>query len=162
MQLWGKKNSSIRGLFFLKRVNFNILYIILFIWPLSSCVTGLKIEEVNQSLEEIRGAIKDVSGDFKKMSANKKIYESIYFSRKPVKNFDPLLANERLYARFSILGDRRPYSILIEVIAEEKQGNTYKVTGNQEDLAEKLGEDLKRALSKSREDRNAIDSFRAF
>jgi hypothetical protein len=128
----------------------------------NGCVSGVKVPKVTQSLEEIRSAIYAVAVNIKFVSANKRVYESQYFAKKSTKKFNPDTVSERLFARFTILGDRRPYQVLVEVIVEEKEETGYLQVDEDPDVAEKLAEELVLALSKSREDRNAIDSFRVF
>jgi hypothetical protein len=110
----------------------------------------------------VRAAIHTIAVDYKWVSANRRVFESRYFGRNSKKKFDPEKSSERLYARFTIMGDRRPYQILVEVIVEQKQGSEYVEVGDDPEIAEKLAQELAVALTKSREDRNAIDSFRAF
>lgn len=138
-----------------------LLLLVIFL-SVFSCVTGVKVTEVSQSLEEVRAAINIVAIENKWVSANRRVFESRYFGKNPRKSFDPDKAPERLFARFSILGDRRPYQILVEVIREKKDGLDFVADGEEPEIAEKLAQELVDALTKSREDRNAIDSFRAF
>jgi hypothetical protein len=128
----------------------------------TGCVSGIKVTDVSQSLDEVRAAIQTVAVEYKWVSANRRVFESRYFARDTKKKFDPYKSPERLYARFTILGDRRPYQILVEVIVERKEGSDYVEDGEAPEIAAKLANELALALTKSREDRNAIDSFRVF
>jgi len=144
------------------RIKFLIFLIILALSV--SCVSGVKVTEVAQSLDEIRASIQTLAVDFKQVNQNRRIYESRYFARDPQKKFDSESAPERLFARFSILGDRRPYEILVQVFVEKKDPKTgeYVFSGEDEQLATQIANDLVRILIKSRAERNAIDSFRVF
>jgi len=136
--------------------------LVLGLFFINGCVTGVKVTEVAQSIDEVRSAIRTVAVEHKWVSANRRVFESRYFGRASNKNFNPGKATERLFARFTILGDRRPYEILIEVIVEKREGSEYVQAGEDSFIAEKLAQELALALTKSREDSNAIDSFRAF
>lgn len=138
------------------------LWLVGFALLISGCVTGVKVDNIDQSLEEVRSSIVAVSGEFKWVSSNRRRFESQYFPRRQMQSFNPDRAQERLYAKFTVVGDRRPYQILVEVIVEQRDGITYKQTGKDGDMAKLIADDLTRALAKSREERNAIDSFRAF
>jgi hypothetical protein len=137
-------------------------FVFLFSSFFSGCVSGIKVTDVSQSLDEVRAAIQTVAVEYKWVSANRRVFESRYFARDSKREFDPYKSRERLYARFTIAGDRRPYQILIEVLVERKKGSAYEKVGDAPEIAEKLAEELALALTKGREDRNAIDSFRAF
>jgi len=142
---------------FIKALSVYFLFV-----ALASCVTGVRVTDVTYSIDEVRAAIHAVAVDYKWVSANRRVFESRYFGRNPKKKFDPDKASERLYARFTIMGDRRPYQILVEVMVEKKEDSEYVEVGEDPEIAEKLAQELAVALTKSREDRNAIDSFRAF
>jgi hypothetical protein len=75
-------------------------------------------------------------------------------------------ALERYYAHITILGDRRPYDVEVLVVQEKRvlRGNkfTYVITGHARDLALALEQDIRRELSKRREDRNVVDDFRVY
>jgi hypothetical protein len=129
---------------------------------LASCVSGIKVEDLSYSLEEIRSAIKVVAVDFKSVDPLKRKYESIYFPKKPKKNFDPEKHSPRYYARFIIVGDRRPFTVVINVIEEVKEEGEWVEQGSDEELSQRLAQDLRKALAEGRVQRNAVDSFRAF
>jgi hypothetical protein len=75
-------------------------------------------------------------------------------------------ALERYYAHITILGDRRPYDVEILVVQEKRvlRGNrfTYVIAGYARDLAQALEQDIRKELSKRREDRNVVDDFRVY
>ncbi len=70
---------------------------------------------------------------------------------------------ERRYAHIKILGERRPYDILVNVVVEGQMiDGTYESLGDDEVLAEQLAAEIKKELLKSLENRNIIDDFNAF
>lgn len=72
-------------------------------------------------------------------------------------------AKERRYAHIQILGERRPYDILVNVVVEgQVQGGSYETLGDDEVLAKRLAAEIKKELLKSLENRNIIDDFNAF
>lgn len=129
-----------------------------------ACATrnAYRITDQNQSLMDIKKAITSVIGEPRAVSENQRTLLSQYFSRKPDPKFDPQKSKERLYAKVAILGDRRPYDVEVEVIVEEREGNSYVAIGNEMSEAKKLGKDIRSKLNLGREDRNVIDDFRAF
>jgi len=129
----------------------------------SGCATdGHMITNSNRSMKEIRAAFVNAAGEARKESENRRTFYSEYFPRNPDANFKPTKSKERLYGRFTILGDRRPYEIQVEVVVEEKVDEGYEETGVDEDLSHELANQLKKELIKSSEGRNVIDDFRPF
>jgi hypothetical protein len=63
----------------------------------------------------------------------------------------------------TILGDRRPYDIQIEVVVEirDKEG-IYQVVERDDARAEKIAKDIQKALVQSRDNRNIIDDFKPY
>ena len=131
---------------------------------LTACQSApsMVIEEENQSLGEIKRALIAIMGDPRKTSENQREFTSQYFGRKEDPKFDPNKVKERLFAKFLILGERRPYDIEITVYVEEKVGRGYKVIGTDPSVAKSLTKELQLRLNQSREGRNIIDDFRAF
>jgi hypothetical protein len=129
---------------------------------MAGCVTGHVIKESTYPIDDIRNAILAISGPPRSVSSNKREFVSSYFSRKKDPSFDPQKAKERLYAKFTILGDRRPYDIQVQVFIEERVEGEYEEAGIDDALSEQIGMELKRELTKRPETRNVIDDFRAF
>jgi len=75
-------------------------------------------------------------------------------------------ALERYYAKFTILGDRRPYNIEILVTKERRilraGQHNYEGIGFDPRLAKELESKLRAELTKRRDDGNIIDDFRVF
>lgn len=133
------------------------------VFCLFGCSTAPKLENSNQSINEIRQQIKSLVGNFKSVSRNQRELVSGYFAeRSDDGNFDPENSKVRLWARFTILGDRRPYDIEIQVFREQKVKGKYQLVGPDTRMGKKLVEELKVKLSESLENRNIIDDFRVF
>lgn len=129
---------------------------------LTACITGHLITESTHSIPEIRSAIYYIAGTPRSVSENGREFVSAYFSRKKDPHFDANKASERLYAKFTILGDRRPYDIQVQVFIEERSEGVYEDVGLDDSLSDQIAYELKVQLSRSRGERNAIDDLRVF
>lgn len=128
-----------------------------------ACATeGHVIRNSDRGMREIRQAFIAAAGPARKENENGRIFQSEYFPRHPDPNFKANKAKERLHGRFTILGDRRPYDIQVEVMIEEKTHEGYEEVGVDESLSQELANQLKKELLKSREGRNIIDDFKPF
>lgn len=136
---------------------------LLFFLVLAGCVTGdANLSEVNYSLGDIKQVIVSVVGDPRVQSQNQRTYISQYFGLTGDKKFDPLKSKRRLYARITILGDRRPYDVAVDVLIEQKKGAQYEEVGIDRAKAEQFAKEIEDRLHKGIENRNVIDDFRAF
>lgn len=142
--------------------SFSVLVWITFF--LGACATGdVRLKEQDKSLNLIRTTIQNMMAPSpRSISQNLREYTSQFFSRKDESEFDPQSSNERAYAVFVILGDRRPYQVDITVFIERKKGSRYAKVGTDKKLAQELLVELRTRLHQSQEDRNLIDGFRAF
>lgn len=139
------------------------LILISLIFFVSGCTTSAVLEDSNQSINEIRQQIKNLVGSFRSVSRNQRELVSGYFARRSDDaDFDPDQSSERLWAKFVILGDRRPYDIEIRVIKEKRVNGKFQQVGLDKGMSLKLVEELKAKLNESLENRNIIDDFRAF
>lgn len=138
--------------------------VLIVFWLLSACAMGdVRLKEQDKSLNLIRTTIQNMMAPRpRNISQNLREYTSQFFSRKDEANFDPQTSNERAYAVFVILGDRRPYHVDISVFVERRQGSRYIKVGTDRKLAQELLVELRTRLHQSQEDRNLIDGFRAF
>jgi hypothetical protein len=137
--------------------------ILVWISVLVGCATAdVNLEEQNYSLGEIKQVILSVVGDARSLSQNQRTYLSQYFGPKSDKKFDANKSKRRMYARITILGDRRPYNIAIDVIIEQKNGSVYEEVGLDTKKAEKFSQEIEDRLHKGIENRNVIDDFRIF
>ena len=131
---------------------------------LSGCSTRgrTQIEEQDRALPNLRKAILSVMGTARTVSENQREYSSPYFSRGFSEKFDPERSVERAYATFTILGDRRPYTIEIVVSVEKRIGKKYNFVGTDKKIANDLKKELKEKLAQSQDGVNVIDGFRPF
>ncbi len=139
------------------------IFLLFFCAGLLSCSSAeYIISEQNCSVADIRKAVLGTIGEPRTVSENERMYFSRYFSRKPDPKFDAKKSKERLFAKILILGDRRPYDISVEVIAEKLINGTYEESGFSAVDAKKMGVDLRKKLHQSLEGRNVIDDIRPF
>lgn len=136
--------------------------ILFFQWGCATRPEGILIRDANQSLGDIRQAITKTIGEPRSISANQREFFSKYFSRKPNENFDPLKSPERAHVHVVVLGDRRPYNIVVGVRVERKDDEGYYLVGTDEKLSKNLALEIQGILVQSRGGRNVIDDFRAF
>jgi hypothetical protein len=127
------------------------------------CATGPKISNIERSVGTIRKIITAVAGgEIRFMSDTQREFFSPYFSRRPDPNFDPEKSRERLYAIFTIIGERRPYEVRINTVVERRINGKYEEVGEDENITKKLVSEFQSALAQSREEKNVIDDFRSF
>ncbi len=139
-----------------------LLTVLLFFVTTACMSQTYRISDQNLSLGEIKRIVVSVIGDPRALSENQRTFISRYFSRFPDPQFDPEKSKERLYAKVVVLGDRRPYDVEVDVIVEVREGRSYHEEGPDEVEAGKLGKDIRNRLNQGRNERNAIDDFRAF
>ncbi len=138
-------------------------YCFLFFVFITGCVSqSYLIDNQNYSLGDLKKTLVSLIGEPRQVSENQRTIYSRYFSRRPDSKFDPERSPERLYAAITILGDRRPYEVQVEVYFEIKDGSAYLNQGIDEIETNKLGRGIRTRLNQGREDRNIIDDFRAF
>ena len=131
---------------------------------LSSCqTTGVFLRETPLSISETRRAVVAVVGEPRSMSQNGREIISQYYDKKS-RNIEKMdIARERLYTRVTILGDRRPYDIQVEVFIENRDSGGEFIRFDQDNSRAKLiAEKIEKALHQSRDSRNVIDDFRSF
>lgn len=100
-------------------------------------------------------------GSVKEQSLNGRELTSYYFNPK---DFDEDATDraERAYAKVTILGSGRPYTIEVRVFREKRIKGQYTLIGEDRKLSNELLERIREALADRRDDRNIIDDFRAF
>lgn len=127
---------------------------------LMACQTdGIFIREVALNASDARKAIVTVIGEPKSISTNGRVLTSRYHDKKGV-FLNELKGNEEhRYSRISILGDRRPYDVQVEVIIEKKNTEELKYDNAQ---AKEMANKIRKALNQGLDRRNVIDDFRAF
>ena len=125
------------------------------------------IREVDWPVTEIRAvAFAQMPLGEGSVSTNGRELTSKYFITSGDRFKDGEEAVDRYLARFTILGDRRPYDVEVLVIHERRvlRGNefVYAPIGHDARLTRLLEERLRKELTKRREDRNVIDDFRVY
>jgi hypothetical protein len=131
---------------------------------ISGCAgPGHYIKESDVSLTETRRNLVKLFGEPRLMSQNGREFTTTYMDKKGRILETVKKANERRFAHITILGERRPYDILVNVVVEQKlDGNAYDAVDSDEELSENLAKSIKGELLKSLENRNIIDDFNAF
>ena len=125
--------------------------------------TGAVINESNISLTETRKAIVKLFGEPRAISQNGRELISEYMDKKGRVLESAKKAKERRYAHITILGERRPYDIVVNVVIETLvEADTYEKLDDDELLSDVLAKNLEKELLKSRENRNIFDDFNAF
>lgn len=131
---------------------------------LSSCRTGgVILRETPLAVSETRRVIVSVIGDPRSVSQNGREILSKFYDRKDkaIPRMD--MAKERFYTHVTVLGDRRPYDVQVEVLVESRNPDgVFEVVGRDDDKATVIAEKLRQALNQSRDNRNVIDDFRSF
>lgn len=136
---------------------------------ISGCATPIpgevRINEVSGSITEIQKiVIKELPLGTRKQSQNGREYYSNYFVMKSGGEFeDAETAVARQSISITILGDRRPYDLLILAPTEKRDSSgNYVFIRNDQRLATVISRRIQKTLNERREDRNIIDDFRAF
>ena len=130
---------------------------------------AITLKDVEASLTELRALINGVlpSGQRGVSPNGREILSNYFVIDRKNRELKPAgEALERFYAKFLILGDRRPYQIEVSVTRERRimRGSSYSYQGVDQDrrLAKELANRLHEELTKRPEDRNIIDDFRVF
>lgn len=135
---------------------------LIFIFWIAGCRTGgVILRDSTASLTELKQAIVEAVGQPKKAQDEGREIITDFHDR----NFEEVKegAKERYYSRISILGDRRPYDVQVEVFIEKKvAAKKYELIGEDIKLADKLSKKIKAMLNQSRENKNMIDDFRPY
>lgn len=129
-----------------------------------SCTTpGAVIKESNFSLTETRKAVVKMFGEPRSVSQNGRELITDFMDKKGRMVESAKKAKERRYAHITILGERRPYDIVLNVIIETQvEPGVYEKYDEDELLSDVLAKSLHTELLKSLENRNIIDDFKAF
>lgn len=139
--------------------------ILLFFYILTGCQTqGVVLRDTPLNISETRKAIASVIGQPRVTSENGREMVSKYYDRKGTKDEEQMkTVRERFSTHITILGDRRPYDIQIEVVVEIRDHDgKYQVVERDEARAQAISIEIQKALVQSRDNRNLIDDFRAY
>lgn len=131
---------------------------------LSSCATNeVRIDNVERPVAIVQAAVvKSMPLGKPKVNKSKRKFTSQPFLYKGGRFVPASNSRVRYVSVVEVLGDRRPYSIFIEVINTQRiQGEFVKV-GNDVNIANHISKSIQFQLSKSLNGGNAIDDFRVF
>lgn len=124
---------------------------------------GTYIHESDISLTESRKALVKLYGEPRSISQNGREFLTNYMDKKGRILESVKKAKERRYAHIKILGERRPYEILVNVVVQaQSEPGVYETLDDDEALSDQLAVEIKKELLKSLENRNIIDDFNAF
>lgn len=145
----------------------NFLFVLLFLNVifLYGCTTpqGALIKESNVSLTETRKAVVKLFGEPRAISQNGRELITDFMDKKGRMVESAKKAKERRYAHITILGERRPYDVVLNVVIETQVGpGVYEKLDDDELLSDVLAKSLQEELLKSLENRNIFDDFKAF
>jgi hypothetical protein len=131
---------------------------------LSGCRTGgVILRDTPLGISETRKAVVTVTGEPRNMSTNGREMFSHYYDHKGAEIVKMDMAKERYYTHVTILGDRRPYDIQVEVLVEGRTPEgSFELMHRDDAKASTVAEKIRAALNQSRENRNVIDDFRSF
>lgn len=130
---------------------------------MSGCQTGVFINDSPAALTDIRKAFVSVMGEPRSGNYNGKEILSKYHDKRGRAEEGLDKAKSRFFTKLSILGDRRPYKIQIEVFHEVLVApQEYEVIDEDLDQAQKIADKIQGVLNQSLKGRNVIDDFRAF
>lgn len=141
-----------------------LIFISLSTLLLSSCRTGgVILRETPLNLSETRRVIVSVIGEPRTLSQNGRELTSRYYDKNG-KNIDKMdMIKERYYTHVTVLGDRRPYDVQVQVLVEGRDEEAgFYLKERDDDKAAPIAEKIRQALNKSRDSRNVIDDFRSF
>lgn len=115
-------------------------------------------------LMDIQKAVStQIPGGLDTVSPNQREFSSRFFGyQRPGAGYSASgVPTERHRARVSIIGDRRPYRLKVEVSSEKLHGKQWKVEKADPELAERINQRILDHLSKTSQ-KNLIDHFRPF
>jgi len=132
---------------------------------LAACSTTEKIDGVSRALTELQGLVmKQLPVERAGGSRNGREFYTTQFIMTQDGEFEAAEGQRQVRrAIYRILGEQRPYTLEIEVLAQVRNSNgTYLTVGKDERIARVLRRRLEKALHQRREDRNVIDDFKPF
>lgn len=143
-----------------------IRFLLLFLTALllSSCRTGgVILRETPLNISETRRAVVAVIGEPRSLSQNGRELTSQYYDKKGNKIEKMSMARERLHTHVTVLGDRRPYDIQVQVLVEGRnEDGGFDLLERDDKRAATVAEKIRQTLNQSRDSRNVIDDFRSF
>ena len=131
---------------------------------LSGCRTGgVILRETPLNVSETRRVVVSIIGEPRSVSQNGRELESKYYDKKNMTLEKMDMERERYYTHVTILGDRRPYDVQVEVLIEARvEDGRFELADRDDGRAAVVAEKIRVALNQSRDNRNVIDDFRSF
>lgn len=132
---------------------------------LSSCVgKSVETDTGKSSLPTVHQAIEyAMPGGIRTRGDNNREFFSFYHPPGGNPGQDARSAKKRAYAHIRILGDRRPYTIVVEYVIEKREHDgSYKVHEKSKFYAEQILDKIKDYLVSRPSSRDVIDDFKAF
>ena len=131
---------------------------------LSGCRTGgVILRETPLNVSETRRVVVSIIGEPRSVSQHGRELESKYYDKKNMALEKMDMARERYYTHVTILGDRRPYDVQVEVLIEARvEDGRFELVDRDDGRAAVVAEKIRVALNQSRDNRNVIDDFRSF
>jgi hypothetical protein len=147
---------------------------------LSGCTSVQTISDLNYSLIDIqKGISATVPKGIAKISENRRTFSSKYFDPETIDADRSTERSEDVYRErasvvTTILGDRRPYTVEVDVLLEEDQSGIepkkdddyiegkFAVSGHDKELARYFRDRLANYLARLERNKNLIDDFRPF
>lgn len=128
------------------------------------CATSSTSPEINKPYGVVRATVqKNMPRGIRTTSRNGRTFESQYFVPSGIWEDDGTNARERAFARVTILGASRPYTIQVSVYREKRiSAGEYSAGHLDDQLSNELQKKILEDIANRREDRNMIDDFKAF
>jgi hypothetical protein len=143
---------------------FSCCFILFFsFWFIGCSSGGIVLRETPLNVSETRKSVVAAIGEPRSVSENGREIFSKYYDKKGKEILKMNMVRERFTTHVTILGDRRPYDVQVEVLREERlvDGN-FEFIDRDDDKASPVAELIKKYLHQSRDGRNIIDDFRSF
>jgi hypothetical protein len=131
---------------------------------LNACRTdGVFVKETPLNISETRTAIAAVVGQPRLVDKSGRHLDSKYFDKNEKLMSSPERGHERRSAHITIVGDRRPYDIEVQVFIENLSENgDYEKAGEDPIIAKNIADRIKKQLYQSLDESNPIDALRSF
>jgi hypothetical protein len=142
------------------------------------CSSAEKIENIGYPLSDIQKAVaENLPGGIGSVSSNQRVYTSNFFSPILVdRSRTPTGLQERARAKVYVLGDRRPYSVEVEVELQERTDHenhknqasldlnegSFETIASDKGLARRIVRNIHEYLVKKSKNKNIIDDFKPF
>lgn len=131
---------------------------------LASCATNeVRVDNIDKPIVVVQSAVfRAMPLDKPTYNKSKRKFTSKPFLYKGGKFVPASNSRVRYVSVVEILGDRRPYSIFINVINTQRVDGEFVKIGNDVNIANQISKSIQFQLSKSLNGGNAIDDFRVF